>query len=177
MSFALMLLFLIMLLLMLCRNKVSQVINEGLFCVKFTVLILLFVLTFLLPPGVLMVYASIAKITSILFMVIQTVILVDLFYLYAINLVRKYDEGNDCCAGFLIGATVCTFTAALFLIVVAFIEFSHGICGSTSWLTVVTLIILLVLPLVQLLNFNPQNSLFTTSLVSLLISYTAFAAQ
>jgi len=51
----------------------------------------IFVLTFLLPPAVLIAYAAVAKITSIIFVVIQTVILVDLFYLYAINLVRQYD--------------------------------------------------------------------------------------
>ena len=91
MSFALFALFLLMLLMMLCRNKVSQVINEGLFCVKFTVLLVIFILTFLLPPSVLNIYASISRITSILFLVILTIIIVDLFYLYAINLVRRYD--------------------------------------------------------------------------------------
>jgi len=33
------------------------------------------------------------------------------------------------------------------------------------------------LPPVQLLNFNPQNSLLTTALVSLFISYSSYAAQ
>ena len=152
-------------------------INEGLFCVKYAVLWLIFILTFLLPPSVLGIYAGISRITSILFLVILTIILIDLFYLYAINLVRRYDEGSDCCGGFLIGLTVCAETAAFFLIVLALIEFSKDVCGSTSWLSIVTLVILLVLPLVQLLNFNAQNSLLTTALVSLLISYTSYAAQ
>lgn len=63
-------------------------------------------LTFFLPASVLNIYASISRISSILYLVIQTIILVDLFYLYAIKLVRMYDDGNYCCAGFLIGSTI-----------------------------------------------------------------------
>ena len=138
---------------------------------------MLFILTFFLPTSVLNIYASICRITSILFLIIQTIILVDLFYLYAINLVKKYDEGSNCCAGFLIGSTICTETAAFILIVLAFIQYSLDACGSTSWVSIVTVILLLILPVVQLLNCNPQNSLLTTALVSLYISYTAYAAQ
>lgn len=36
---------------------------------------------------------------------------------------------------------------------------------------------LVLLPVIQLLGFNVQNSLLTTALVSLIISYTAFTAQ
>lgn len=36
---------------------------------------------------------------------------------------------------------------------------------------------IVVLPLVQLLGFNPQNSLLTTALVTLTIAYLTFAAQ
>lgn len=176
MSLALWVLFTMMLLLMLCRNKVSQVINEGLFCVKFLVLLLIFVLTFFLPPPVLSLYAAVARVTSVLFLAIQAVILVDIFYLYAVSLVRKYDDGSDCCAGFLVGSTIIAEAAAFLLLVVAFISFSQDPCGSTSWLSIVTLVLILVLPLVQLLHFNPQNSLFTTALVSLLLSYHSFSA-
>lgn len=45
------------------------------------------------------------------------------------------------------------------------------------WLSVVTSIALVVLPLVQLLGFNPQNSLLTTALVSLTVSYISYTAQ
>ena len=177
MSLALWILFSVMLLLMLCRNKISQVINEGLFCVKFLILLLVFVATFFLPTSVLNLYAAVARIISVLFLVIQAVILVDLFYLYAISLVRKYDDGSDGCAGFLIGSTIIAEAAAFLLMVIALISFGQDTCGSTSWLSIITLVIILLLPLIQLLNFNPQNSLFTTALVSLLLSYYSFSAQ
>ena len=176
MSLALWILFSAMLLLMLCRNKVSQVINEGLFCVKFLVLLLIFVGTFFLPSSVLNLYAAVARVISVLFLAIQAVILVDLFYLYAISLVRKYDDGSDGCAGFLVGSTIVAEAAAFLLMVAALIGLGQDSCGSTSWLSITTLVLILLLPLIQLLNFNPQNSLFTTALVSLLLSYHSFSA-
>ena len=56
MSFSLFVLFFLMLLFMTCRNRFSQVINEGLFCVKFALLIGFFVGSLFLPSAVLDVY-------------------------------------------------------------------------------------------------------------------------
>ena len=50
-------------------------------------------------------------------------------------------------------------------------------CTTTLWVNILTSIILLLLPFVQFLHFNPQNSLLTTALVSLFISYLMFIAQ
>jgi len=50
-------------------------------------------------------------------------------------------------------------------------------CGNTVWVNIITSIILLAMPFLQLLNFNKQNSLLTTSLISLYISYLAFICQ
>lgn len=65
----------------------------------------------------------------------------------------------------------------MFINVLAYTNFSSDSCGSTTWLSVVTSILIVVLPLVQLLGFNPQNSLLTTALVSLTISYISYTAQ
>ncbi len=106
MSFSLFILFFLMLLIMLCRNRVSQVINEGLFCVKFTFLVGLFVGSLFLPSTVFEIYGSISKICSIVYLIMQTIILIDIFYLFGIRLVRRYDQGEGSCAGVLIGFTI-----------------------------------------------------------------------
>ncbi len=76
---------------MLCRSKLSQVINEGLFCTKYMLLIAFFVGSLFLPQSILDIYASVAKISSILYLVVQAIILIDIFYLMGINLVKRYD--------------------------------------------------------------------------------------
>jgi uncharacterized membrane protein (DUF2068 family) len=93
MSLALFVFFFIMLILMSCRNKISQVINEGLFCTKYFILVAFFVGALFLPTAILDIFASIARISSIIYLVIQVVILIDLYYLVAIRLKQRYDSG------------------------------------------------------------------------------------
>lgn len=50
-------------------------------------------------------------------------------------------------------------------------------CTSTLWVNIITSIMLVLLPAIQCLHFNVQNSLLTTALVSMFISYLGFIAQ
>lgn len=77
----------------------------------------------------------------------------------------------------MIGLTIIFEAAAIFLNLLAYIHFSVDACGSTLWLSIATSCIFVILPIVQLLNLNSQNSLFTTSLVSLFIAYMSYSAQ
>ena len=51
-------------------------------------------------------YSTASQYISIGFMVIQAIILIDLFYLAGIKLVEKYDEGQTCYAGVLVFLTI-----------------------------------------------------------------------
>lgn len=44
-------------------------------------------------------------------------------------------------------------------------------------MNIITTIMLIILPIIQFFHFNPQNSLLTTALVSMFISYLGFIAQ
>lgn len=44
-----------------------------------------------LPSSILDIYASVSKITSIVYLTLQTIIIIDIFYLIAIKIVEKYD--------------------------------------------------------------------------------------
>lgn len=66
---------------------------------------------------------------------------------------------------------------AVALNVYGYIKFAEDICGSTLWVNIVTSIVLLFLPVFQFLHFNKQNSLLTTSLISIYISYLSLIAQ
>ena len=50
-------------------------------------------------------------------------------------------------------------------------------CQSTLWVNIITSIMLVILPIIQVFHFNPQGSLLTTALVSMFISYLGFIAQ
>ena len=67
---------------------------------------------------------------------------------------------------------------ALIFNILGYVYFADGdACGNTVWVNVITSLILIGLPILQLCHFNKQNSLLTTALVSLYISYLAFVAQ
>lgn len=113
-----------------------------------------------------------------IFNTIQSIILIDLFYLAGIKLVKRYDAGETSYAVFLIILTLICETVAVGLNIYGYTLFSAGdSCGNTLWVNIVTSILLAVLPIFQCCNFNKQNSLLTTSLVSLYISYLALICQ
>lgn len=102
----------------------------------------------------------------------------DLFYLAGINLVGRYDRGETECGVVLVVLTAIVETLAVLLNILGYTYFSASdVCGSSLWVNIITTIILITLPLLQLLHFNKQNSLLTTALVSVYISYLAFICQ
>jgi hypothetical protein len=104
--------------------------------------------------------------------------LIDLFYLAGIKLVEKYDEGQTCYAGVLIFLTIVFYAIAIGLNVLGYVFFSDtDACGSSLWVNIVNSVILVALPLVQFLNFNKQNSLLTSAMVAVYVSYLALMAQ
>lgn len=74
-----------------CKNKVSMVINEGLFTVKYIIIVVLFIVSLFLSSNIFEVYSHIARIVSLLYMAIQSVILIDLFYIGGVQLVKRYN--------------------------------------------------------------------------------------
>lgn len=101
-----------------------------------------------------------------------------MFYLAGIRLVGRYDQGETSYACALVSLTLLFEGLALLLNILGYTYFSASdACGSSLWVNVVTSIIIVVLPFFQLLNFNKQNSLLTTALVSMYIAYLAFVAQ
>jgi ABC-type antimicrobial peptide transport system permease subunit len=78
----------------------------------------------------------------------------------------------------LVGLSVFFEGAAIALNVLGYIYFSQSdSCGDTLWVNIVNTIILIILPVLQFFNFNKQNSLLTTALVSMYVSYLSFICQ
>ena len=93
-------------------------------------------------------------------------------------MVKRYDEGENCCGFVLIILSVIAFGFALGMNIAGYVRFgSSDECGSTLWVNIITTLIIILLPVLQFCNFNKQNSLLTTGLVCLYISYLAFISQ
>jgi len=105
---------------------------------------------------------------------IQSIILIDLFYLWGINWARGYEENTRGCYGsLLIACTILLYAGAWLCNIYGYAKFYE----CSLWVNIGTTVLLIVLPLVQLLDLNPQNSLLTTSAVCLYISYLGLVSQ
>lgn len=154
-----------------------MVVNEGLFTVKFIVLAALFVGSLFVSSGFFEGYAQVARGLSLAYMLIQSIILIDIFYILGRSLVRRYEEGEEECGGILVGLSVLLYAGAIALNVLAYAWFGSDGCGSALWLNVAVSALMVLMPAVQLLQLNAQNNLLTTSLVALLLAYFSYAAQ
>jgi len=104
--------------------------------------------------------------------------LIDLFYLAGIKLVKRYNEGETYCCFGLVFLSIFFEAVAAGLNILGYINFAAtDSCGNSLWVNIITSVILVILPLLQLLNFNKQNSLLTTGLVSTYIAYLALVSQ
>lgn len=73
--------------------------------------------------------------------------------------------------------SVLGFILAFGLNIYGYIVFNGDWWGSTLWVNIITTIMLVFLPGIQFLHWNPQNSLLTTSLVCVFICYLSFISQ
>ena len=99
--------------------------------------------------------------------------LIDLFYMWGLRWFRWWQNGEGCFAFLLIFFTVINYLCALGLLIWGYIKFKD----CSLWANIVTTILIVIIPGIQLLGFNPQNSLLTSSAVTLYIVYSSFVAQ
>ena len=168
-----------MMLIMLPRKRFSMAVNEHCFCLKYVLVVGLFIGSLWISNQVFQDYSHAARYISIGFMILQVIILLDLFYLAGIKMVKNYDNGSAQYACYLVVLSLVAETAAVGMNVLGYIYFRKAEegCMSTLWVNVITSVILVVLPIIQLLHLNPQNSLLTTALTGCFISYLSFICQ
>ena len=92
-SLSLLILFALMFLFMLMKGRISMVINEGCFFIKYLLVVGLMIGFLWVQDSVFENYSEVCKYFSIFYMFLQSIILIDLFYLAGIKLVKKYDAG------------------------------------------------------------------------------------
>ena len=90
---SLLILFLSMLLTVVCHNSCSRLVNEGCFGAKYAMVALMFIGSLFVTNEVFIVVFEIAKYLSILYLLIQSIILIDLAYIAGRKLFQRYDEG------------------------------------------------------------------------------------
>ena len=115
-------------------------------------------------------FGSICSIFSYIFLIAQAIILIDLAYLWGIDWAKKYSDTR--CYGILLIIFSIFFGIISFIFLI--LSFSAHVA---TWVCILGIIEILLMIGVQLLNYNKQNSLLTTSLLCLLVGYEAWSSS
>lgn len=171
---ALLLLSLCMLCIMLaCPTRTALIFNEGLFFSKFVIVGLLTMFFMQMDNSYFLWFGWVSRIFSYAFVVIQSIILIDLAFLWGINWARNYSAGRNKYAFFLIFFTLVMFALTFYFIIS---RFQHDNHQQLAWADYLCLIQIILMVGVQLLNFNKQNSLLTTAALCILVAYSTWSA-
>lgn len=173
MSFSLSVIHGFILLCLLCRNDFSRAINEGCGAFKILLLIGTFFGALFIPNGFFESFSTIAKVTSIFFLLFQMVMIIDICYLWNESWIRKYDRGATYYAYFLIVFTVLLY-AFIFGLTIAMYMWFKG-CGSSTLAITINLVLVIITGLLPFTGINPGSSIFTSSAVGSYTTYFTYA--
>ena len=104
----------------MCSARVALIVNEGLFFSKFVIIMIMFFVTLRMDNSLFMSYGDLCKIVSYIFVAVQSMILIDLAYLWGIRWAKKYSEGSQRYAILLIGMSLIMFVGCLVFLIMSF---------------------------------------------------------
>ncbi|KAL4493646.1 hypothetical protein ABPG72_004139 [Tetrahymena utriculariae] len=166
---------LFLLLFICCGIEAKKMINDGLWCFKITYIILVFILVFFIPNSFFEGYSQFAKYISILYMLFQSLVIIDLLYKWSQTWVKYYDQGNQSMRYVLVFTSLILYGLAISLNVLTFIWFKG--CSTNTAISSVNIVILVVITFIQILGFNPHGSLIASGGIGLYISFLTFSSQ
>ena len=173
MSFALVVCHALIFLALLCKNDFSRIINEQCWASKVLLLIGSFVGSMFIENSFFTAYSTLAKAFSIVFLLFQIVMIIDICYLWNERWVGNYDQGQNCYAYLLICLTVVLYVGTIVFNVMLYKWFSG--CGAGSLAITTNIVLIVIATILPLTKINPNGSIFTSSTVSAYTTYLTYA--
>ena len=93
-GFSLMILFFFLFLCMMMKSKISKIINEDFWTLKILSIITLFIIFLFVNNSFFEGYVTFSKVFGALFMIFQSIMLIDLFYMWGRSWAERYHEGD-----------------------------------------------------------------------------------
>lgn len=164
-SFCLFILHLLIFLCCLLRDDNSRKINEELWVIKIFLFLIMLFFSFYIPNDFFEIYANLAKIIGLVFIVFQIIMMIDIFYLWGEKLAANYVE-NPLWGYWLLGTTIIFYTGTFLL---NFYSFSWFTANSSlnSFMIILNLILILANSLLSISGIARNGSLLTSGGISL----------
>lgn len=122
-SLALLLFHLIVLILLFTRDNFAKYINEECFLLKILIVMGFIILLFLIPNEKLYYYVAISKFLSMIFLLYQSITLIDFGYVWNEVWVEKYENGTTFYGVLLIVFSIILLVSNIFLLILNINEF------------------------------------------------------
>ena len=104
----------------ICSTRVALILNEGLFFSKYVAIMILVAISFQMSGKWFELFGTLSSIVSYIFLIAQSIILIDLAYLWGIDWAKKYTETR--CYGVLL----IVFSIAFGILSIVFIILSFS---------------------------------------------------
>ena len=170
-SLSILILHIIIFICLLPKNNFSLFINERFFFFKF---FLIFVFTFgflFIDNYYLFFVVKISTYLSLIFLIIQSVSLIDFGYKWAENWKIKYDKGNKI---FLFLTILCIIFLFAFTTVITFFNFYNfwiSECFYNMILLIISVLVIIIIFIIVLFTFETFFSFLTTIYICLILSF------
>lgn len=162
---------LVILLCCLTRDGFAKFVNEGCWIVKMLIICGMFFGTLFIPNSFFVYYAEFTNYGGFVFLVVQSVSLIDFCYIWAEYWALKYNNGNSCYGVLLIVFAFLLYAGTGLLLWAQYSVFMISSCpGSIVWLCV-NAILPIAWTIMIILKFHPTGSIITSGGVSILITY------
>jgi hypothetical protein len=116
-------------------------------------------------------YVQIARVLSVLFILFETVIFIDLFYLWGEIWAENYNNGNNHMQYVMVGTAIGLYAGYIAFMVQNFVYFTGSL---NVGLSVINIILTIIMTILTISGFHPRGSLITSGAVSLFFAYFNF---
>lgn len=153
------------------RDTFAKFINEQCFFVKFLIVTGFTILLLFVDNNYLVTYVQIAGIVSIIFLLYQSITLVDFGYSWNDTWVDKYDQGTTFYGILLIIVSIGLCVGTGYIGYMNFDNFWVPGCNMNKTSLVLNVMFILTIVTLVLLKYNENSSILTAFFVSLIFTY------
>ena len=174
MSFALLLMFGLILLACTTKNDCARVVNEELWPIKIFGVMITFIISLWISNNFFITYSAVATIFSFFFLLFQIIMIIDICYLWGEKWVSYYDEGQRFWGILLILTSLGLYVGTVYWNVMLYEWF--GGCGVGTMAITLNIILIIIVTILTLSGIHPHGSLLTTGSVSIFTTYLTWSA-
>lgn len=170
-SLSLVILHFLIFLCILPKNRFSVFVNERFFFFKF-IMIMVLTFGFLFVDNYYLVFVvKSSTYLSLVFLIIQSVSLIDFGYKWAENWNRKYEEGSKLFLFLTIFMTLLLFALTILVTIFNFQNFWISECLYNMVILIINVIIILTIFIIVLFTFDTFSTFLTTMFITLILTF------